>query len=64
MTKTARAGTDNFPFPRRYYIEEYQACSRPWVTRWEQSLLMSLLLPSEKHDYIEKFIVDGLLWSG
>lgn len=33
----------------------------PWVIRWEQSLMQSLLLPSEKSQYFIKFNVDGLL---
>ncbi|MGI6325761.1 MAG: phage portal protein [Saccharofermentanales bacterium] len=33
----------------------------PWVTRWEQALQQSLLLPSEKSRYFVKFNVDGLL---
>ena len=33
----------------------------PWITRWEQSMYQSLLLPSEKDDYFIKFNLDGLL---
>lgn len=33
----------------------------PWVARWEQSLMQSLLLPSERPLYFVKFNVDGLL---
>ncbi|WP_026664844.1 phage portal protein [Butyrivibrio sp. FC2001] len=33
----------------------------PWVTRWEQALMMALLLPQEKREYFIKFNVDGLL---
>lgn len=33
----------------------------PWVIRWEQSLLRSLLLPGEKGKYFIKLNVDGLL---
>lgn len=33
----------------------------PWVTRWEQSLQRSLLLPGEKGKYFIKLNVDGLL---
>jgi HK97 family phage portal protein len=33
----------------------------PWVSRWEQSLRQSLLLPSEKEKYFIKFNLDGLL---
>ena len=33
----------------------------PWVSRWEQSMVRSLLLPDEKKEYFVKFNVDGLL---
>ena len=33
----------------------------PWLVRWEQSMMRSLLIPSEKQDYFIKFNVDGLL---
>ncbi|MDL2318399.1 phage portal protein [Eubacteriales bacterium OttesenSCG-928-A19] len=33
----------------------------PWVVRWEQSLQMALLLPSEKGRMFIKFNVDGLM---
>ena len=33
----------------------------PWVVRWEQSIMRSLLLPEEKPDYFVKFNVEGLL---
>ena len=33
----------------------------PWVTRWEQSIVRSLLSLEEKKDYFVKFNVDGLL---
>lgn len=33
----------------------------PWVSRWEQSMVRSLLLPNEKKEYFVKFNVDGLL---
>ena len=33
----------------------------PWLVRWEQSMMRSLLTPSEKQDYFIKFNVDGLL---
>lgn len=33
----------------------------PWVCRWEQSLVRSLLMPEEKKQYFIKFNVDGLL---
>ena len=33
----------------------------PWVTRWEQAIHRSLLLESEKKEYLAKFNVDGLL---
>ncbi len=33
----------------------------PWLVRWEQSMVRSLLNPSEKKDYFIKFNVDGLL---
>ena len=34
---------------------------RPWVTRWEQSMQQSLILPSEKSELFVKFNLDGLL---
>lgn len=33
----------------------------PWLVRWEQSMVRSLLSPSEKQEYFIKFNVDGLL---
>lgn len=33
----------------------------PWVSRWEQSMVRSLLLPDEKKECFVKFNVDGLL---
>lgn len=33
----------------------------PWVSRWEQSMVRSLLTPDEKKGYFIKFNVDGLL---
>jgi HK97 family phage portal protein len=33
----------------------------PWLVRWEQSTICSLLTTSEKQDYFIKFNVDGLL---
>ena len=33
----------------------------PWVIRWEQALMRSLLLPAEKEKYFVKLNVDGLL---
>ena len=33
----------------------------PWITRWEQALQQSLLLPSEKGDLFIRFNVEGLL---
>ena len=33
----------------------------PWLVRWEQSMVRSLLSPSEKREYFIKFNVDGLL---
>jgi len=33
----------------------------PWVIRWEQSIVRSLLSPDEKKRYFVKFNVDGLL---
>lgn len=33
----------------------------PWVTRWEQSMQQSLILPSEKRKLFVKFNLDGLL---
>jgi HK97 family phage portal protein len=34
---------------------------RPWVTRWEQTMQQSLILPSEKSELFVKFNLDGLL---
>jgi HK97 family phage portal protein len=33
----------------------------PWVARWEQSIMRTLLSPEEKKQYFVKFNVDGLL---
>ncbi len=33
----------------------------PWVSRWEQAMFQTLLLPSEQERYSIKFNVDGLL---
>ena len=33
----------------------------PWVSRWEQAMVRSLLTPAEKKKYFFKFNVDGLL---
>ena len=33
----------------------------PWVSRWEQAMVRTLLRPEEKADYFIKFNVDGLL---
>lgn len=33
----------------------------PWVSRWEQSIVRTLLTPEEKKKYYVKFNVDGLL---
>ena len=33
----------------------------PWVIRWEQSIMRSLLSPEEKKTYYAKFNLDGLL---
>ncbi len=33
----------------------------PWLVRWEQSIIRSLLSPEEKKQYFAKFNVDGLL---
>ena len=33
----------------------------PWLVRWEQSMVRSLLSPTEKQEYFIKFNVDGLL---
>ena len=33
----------------------------PWIVRWEQNMMRSLLSPDEKKDYFIKFNVDGLL---
>lgn len=33
----------------------------PWLVRWEQSMVRSLLSPKEKKEYFIKFNVDGLL---
>ena len=34
---------------------------QPWISRWEQSIHRTLLLPEEKRDYFARFNVDGLL---
>ena len=34
---------------------------QPWITRWEQAIHRSLLLPSEKQEYFARFNVEGLL---
>lgn len=33
----------------------------PWVVRWEQSIMRSLLSPTEKSEYFVKFNLEGLL---
>lgn len=33
----------------------------PWVVRWEQSIMRSLLSDSEKKEYFVKFNLEGLL---
>ena len=33
----------------------------PWITRWEQAIHRSLLLPKEKLEYFARFNVEGLL---
>ena len=33
----------------------------PWIVRWEQSIMRSLLLQSEKKEYFVKFNLEGLL---
>ena len=33
----------------------------PWIIRWEQSIMRTLLLPEEKKDYFVKFNLEGLL---
>lgn len=42
-------------------IEFVKYCINPWVTRWEQAMWQSLLLPSEKPKMYIKFNLDGLL---
>jgi len=42
-------------------LEFVKYCINPWVTRWEQSLWQSLILPSEKPKMFIKFNLDGLL---
>ena len=34
---------------------------RPWLVRWEQSIIRSLLNPWEREEYFAEFQVDGLL---
>ena len=33
----------------------------PWVVRWEQSIMRTLLSPTEKNEYFVKFNLEGLL---
>ena len=33
----------------------------PWVVRWEQSIMRTLLSPNEKSEYFVKFNLEGLL---
>ena len=33
----------------------------PWLVRWEQAMVRSLISPTDKHRYFIKFNVDGLL---
>ena len=33
----------------------------PWISRWEQGIMRSLLTPEEKKTYFVRFNVDGLL---
>jgi len=42
-------------------LEFVKYCINPWVTRWEQAMWQSLLLPSEKPKMYIKFNLDGLL---
>jgi len=42
-------------------MEFVKYCINPWITRWEQSLWQSLILPSEKTKMFIKFNLDGLL---
>lgn len=34
---------------------------RPWLVRWEQSILQNLMLSKERERYFAEFLVDGLL---
>ena len=52
---------------RKFQINEQQSLEfvkytlEPWLIRWEQSLVRSLILPGDKGKYFIKFNVDGLL---
>lgn len=34
---------------------------RPWLVRWEKSIMLKLLTPDERRRYFAEFVVDGLL---
>lgn len=42
-------------------LEFVQFTLMPWLTRWEQEIQRSLLLPQEERRYFAKFNVDGML---
>jgi HK97 family phage portal protein len=42
-------------------LEFVKYCINPWVERWEQSMQMSLITPSEKNTHYIKFNIDGLM---
>jgi HK97 family phage portal protein len=42
-------------------LEFVKYCINPWVERWEQTMWLNLILPSEKPTHLIKFNVDGLL---
>jgi len=42
-------------------IEFVVHCIRPWAVRWEQELMVNLLLPSERDKYVIEFLLTGLM---
>jgi len=36
-------------------------CIRPWLVRWEQSIHLQLMGPSERKQFYAEFLIDGLL---
>ncbi len=42
-------------------IEFVQDCILPWTVRWEQSIWLHLLLPSERQRFYAEHLLDGLL---